>query len=146
MEMGNSIQVPSQLTNNVVSPLWPLFYGLQSRFYTELFPEAVLRMRGDIEDEASLLFSPCSWWSTAILTMAGSLYFYWYCIPHLLLRTLKKISIFPYWNMLIRNVASARLLETLSLELILEDKRRKMYVKYRFILEFKDKINGVKNN
>jgi hypothetical protein len=48
--------------------------------------------------------------------------------------------------MLIRNVASARLLETLSLELILEDKRRRMYVKYRFILEFKDKINGVKNN
>ena len=48
--------------------------------------------------------------------------------------------------MLIRNVAFAGLLETLSLKLILEDKRRRMYVKYRFILEFKDKINEVKNN
>ena len=54
--MRNSIQVPPQLTNNVVSLLWPLFYGLQSRFYTALFPEAVLRMRGDIEDEAAILF------------------------------------------------------------------------------------------
>ena len=56
MEMKNSIQVPSELTNNVVSPLWQLFHGLQSRFYTTLFPEAVLRMRGDIEDDAAILF------------------------------------------------------------------------------------------
>ena len=34
---------------------------------------------------------------------------------------------------------------SLSLELILEDKRRRMYVKYRFILEFKNKINGARN-
>ena len=48
--------------------------------------------------------------------------------------------------MLIRNVVFARLLETLSLELILEDKSIRAYVKYRVILEFKDKINGVRNN
>ena len=52
IEIGNSIQVPwpwpSQLTNNVVSPLWPSFCCLHSRFYRALFPEAVLRMRGTL--------------------------------------------------------------------------------------------------
>ena len=48
--------------------------------------------------------------------------------------------------MLIRNVVFTCLLETLSLELILEDKSRRMYVKYRFIPEYEYKINGVRNN
>ena len=59
---------------------------------------------------------------------------------------MKKISLFPYRNMLIRNVNFACLLETLTLELILEDKSIRAFVKYRVILEFKDKINGVRNN
>ena len=42
--------------NNVVSPLWPLFYCLQSRFHTALFPDELLR-RAVALRRASLLLA-----------------------------------------------------------------------------------------
>ena len=103
-------------------------------------------MRGDIEDEAAILFVTLLLVVHRHINNGREFVFLLILYSSSPAPDFEEDFFFPYKNMLIHNVVFARLLETLSLELILEDKRRRMYVKYRFILEFKDKINEVKNN
>ena len=51
--------------------------------------------RQDIAESFSIYQPLYTCLSAAILPMAGSLYFYCFCIPHQLLQTLLKISLFP---------------------------------------------------